>query len=41
MIVGDDPKGLTAKVEHIPLSVFDTLPKNIKPLLNHMVDETC
>uniref|UniRef100_UPI00404A8AE2 phytanoyl-CoA dioxygenase family protein n=3 Tax=Cephaloticoccus sp. TaxID=1985742 RepID=UPI00404A8AE2 len=41
MIVGDDPKGLTAKVEPIPLSVFDTLPENIKPLLNHMVDETC
>jgi hypothetical protein len=41
MIVGDDPKGLTAKVEPIPLSVFNTLPDNIKPLLNHMVDETC
>jgi len=41
MIVGDDPQGLTAKVEPIPLSVFETLPANIKPLLAHMVDESC
>lgn len=39
VIVGDDSDGLTAKVEPIPLSVFETLPDNIKPLLSHMVDE--
>lgn len=39
MIVGNDPKGLTAKVEPIPRSVFETLPANIQPLLSHMVDE--
>jgi len=40
MIVEDNSDGLTAKVEPIPLSVFETLPENIKPLLAHMVDES-
>ncbi len=39
MMTGDNEDGLTAKVEPIPLSVFETLPSNIQPLLSHMVDE--
>lgn len=41
MIVGDNEDSLTAKVEPIPRSVFETLPANIQPLLAHMVDESC
>ena len=36
----DATKGDDSQVEPVPLSIFEKLPENAKPLLNHMVDES-
>lgn len=40
MIV-DATNGGDAQVEPVPLSIYEQMPDNVKPLINHMVDESC
>ncbi len=40
-LIVEATNGPDAQVEPIPLSIYKTLPDDVKPLLNHMVDESC